>query len=680
MNEHDSERIAGLLEADGLAPADRRSTRPTSSCSTPAASGRTPTTSSTAHLGHLKSLKDAPPRPADRGRRLPGPEGPRPRPRAGAPRRRGVRHPQRRTAPPSCCDQARRRRARSPRSSTRPSATTTTPFPSALPARRDAGLRRRGSPSRSAATTAAPSASCPPVRGPEISRPFDDLVAEVEAPGRRRRHRGHPARPERQLLRPRPDAGRAGRGEPCRSGRCSPSCCGPSAPSTASAGSATPARTRRTCGPRRSRPWPRRRRCASTSTCRCRPGSDRVLAAMHRGYTGRALPRAAGRGPGRRRRPGRHHRPHRRLPGRDRRRLRAHPRGGGRGRLRQRLHLHLLAPARHRGGRAGPTSSSPAEVVAERFERLRVVVERSRPGPPPRPGSAGSRRSSSRARASKDPSVTTGRTRQNKLVHFAADRPLRPGTFADVRVTGAAPHHLRGRAGRGHRRARPPHPHPGGRRLIAELAEALGPLVAGAAWERVPTKSDASVWRLTGAVRAPVRYLKVAESRRGRRRDPGDRGAVLAARPPAGAGRGLGRYRRRSALAADRGAPGTRRPTPPSTASGASSALAEAFGAGLRAIHDLPTDGCPFPASLDELARPGRAPGGDRPGRCVRLRAPPPALLAGGAVRAAAADAAGRAAEPDLSPTGTTACPNVLLVPRRRHRQRRRRLGRGRRR
>ena len=48
MNEHDSERIAGLLEADGLV-ADRPTPRtPTSSCSTPAASARTPTTSSTA--------------------------------------------------------------------------------------------------------------------------------------------------------------------------------------------------------------------------------------------------------------------------------------------------------------------------------------------------------------------------------------------------------------------------------------------------------------------------------------------------------------------------------------------------------------------------------------------------------------------------------------------------------
>ena len=48
MNEHDSERLAGLLVADGLEPTDDVDEAPTSSCSTPAASGRTPTTSSTA--------------------------------------------------------------------------------------------------------------------------------------------------------------------------------------------------------------------------------------------------------------------------------------------------------------------------------------------------------------------------------------------------------------------------------------------------------------------------------------------------------------------------------------------------------------------------------------------------------------------------------------------------------
>jgi tRNA-2-methylthio-N6-dimethylallyladenosine synthase len=42
----------------------------------------------------------------------------------------------------------------------------------------------------------------------------------------------------------------------------------------------------------------------------------------------------------------------------------------------------------------------------------------------------------------KDPSRTTGRTRTNKLVHFAGSVPA--GEFHQVRVTSAAPHHLEG--------------------------------------------------------------------------------------------------------------------------------------------------------------------------------------------------------------------------------------------
>jgi tRNA-2-methylthio-N6-dimethylallyladenosine synthase len=45
----------------------------------------------------------------------------------------------------------------------------------------------------------------------------------------------------------------------------------------------------------------------------------------------------------------------------------------------------------------------------------------------------------------KDPAVSTGRTRQGKLVHFPSPRPVRPGTYADVEITAAAPHHLLGR-------------------------------------------------------------------------------------------------------------------------------------------------------------------------------------------------------------------------------------------
>jgi tRNA-2-methylthio-N6-dimethylallyladenosine synthase len=87
----------------------------------------------------------------------------------------------------------------------------------------------------------------------------------------------------------------------------------------------------------------------------------------------------------------------------------------------------------------------PAEVVADRFERLRAVVERSAllrhrdrigrveevlvEGP-----------------SKRDPSVLTGRTGQNKLVHFelAGGPPLRPGSYATVEVVDAARHHLSG--------------------------------------------------------------------------------------------------------------------------------------------------------------------------------------------------------------------------------------------
>src|SRR5437899_10722251 len=85
----------------------------------------------------------------------------------------------------------------------------------------------------------------------------------------------------------------------------------------------------------------------------------------------------------------------------------------------------------------------PVEVTAERFERLRVVVERSalakheaRVGRVEEVIVEGPSR--------KDPDVLTGRTRQNKLVHFVTVDPIAAGTFAEVHVTRAAPHHVSG--------------------------------------------------------------------------------------------------------------------------------------------------------------------------------------------------------------------------------------------
>ncbi|MGH9137231.1 MAG: tRNA (N6-isopentenyl adenosine(37)-C2)-methylthiotransferase MiaB [Acidimicrobiales bacterium] len=85
----------------------------------------------------------------------------------------------------------------------------------------------------------------------------------------------------------------------------------------------------------------------------------------------------------------------------------------------------------------------PKDVTAERFERLRVVVERS--------ALARHRGRVGRTEevlvegpSKRDPAVTTGRTRQNKLVHFPTVHPPRPGSYAMVRITAAAPHHLSG--------------------------------------------------------------------------------------------------------------------------------------------------------------------------------------------------------------------------------------------
>jgi tRNA-2-methylthio-N6-dimethylallyladenosine synthase len=87
----------------------------------------------------------------------------------------------------------------------------------------------------------------------------------------------------------------------------------------------------------------------------------------------------------------------------------------------------------------------PAEVTAERMERLRNVVERS--AQVKHAGRVGRVEEVVVEGASKrDPSVTTGRTGQNKLVHFAAPagRPIAGGSYATVRVTDAARHHLTG--------------------------------------------------------------------------------------------------------------------------------------------------------------------------------------------------------------------------------------------
>jgi len=82
-------------------------------------------------------------------------------------------------------------------------------------------------------------------------------------------------------------------------------------------------------------------------------------------------------------------------------------------------------------------------VAGERFDRLKLVVERSalrkhheRIGRIEEVLVEGPSR--------KNPGIITGRTRQNKLVHFPSPVPLRTGAYAAVTIVSAAPHHLGG--------------------------------------------------------------------------------------------------------------------------------------------------------------------------------------------------------------------------------------------
>ena len=92
---------------------------------------------------------------------------------------------------------------------------------------------------------------------------------------------------------------------------------------------------------------------------------------------------------------------------------------------------------------AGYDEEVPAEVVQDRFERLvaateRWAIERNR-------ATVGRRFEVlvEEASSRKDPARATARTRSNKIVHVPANG-LRPGDFADAVVTGAHPHHLDG--------------------------------------------------------------------------------------------------------------------------------------------------------------------------------------------------------------------------------------------
>ena len=229
-------------------------------------------------------------------------------------------------------------------------------------------------------------------------------------------------------------------------------------------------------------------------------GSDRVLAAMRRGYTAeRYLDRlAAARAAipdlavttdiivG--------------LPRRDRGRLRADPRGGGRGRVRQRLHLHLLAPSGDPGG-GHDRRVRPRRGGGRAFRTAPGGGRALGPGPPPgpdRPDRGGHGRGPEQAgpggghRA--DPPEQAG------PFPPAGGPGRRPAPTPTCTITGAAPHHLRGELVERDGPASPPGPHP--RRPPAERRRCRRTVPGVRPWPSVgPTASGKSALALALARR-----------------------------------------------------------------------------------------------------------------------------------------------------------------------------------
>ena len=85
----------------------------------------------------------------------------------------------------------------------------------------------------------------------------------------------------------------------------------------------------------------------------------------------------------------------------------------------------------------------PHDVAVERMTRLRTVVERtSRLGHLARVGMTEEVMVEGPSR--RDPDRLSARSRHNRLVHFPSPEPLRPGTYATVRVTDASTTNLTG--------------------------------------------------------------------------------------------------------------------------------------------------------------------------------------------------------------------------------------------
>jgi tRNA-2-methylthio-N6-dimethylallyladenosine synthase len=440
MNEHDSERIAGLLEADGLVPADDEDDADVvvlnTCCIRENADNRL-----YGNLGHLKTWKDA-----REGRQIVV---------AGClsqKDRDGVRnrapqvdvvlgtHNVHRTA-----ELLRQSRVSGPVTEILDAAVVDEHvlFPSALPVRRETSYAAWVTIQIGCDNNCA-FCIVPAVRGEEISRPFDDVVDEV------RRFAGEGVTEVTLLGQNVNSYGRdiqlAARRDGDTDARIRPLF----ADLLRAVGGIDGIRRVRFTSPHPKDMRTETFEAMADVAAVCdhlhyplQSGSDQVLAAMHRGYTGeRYLERLA---------EARRHIPDLAVstdiivgfPGETDRDFEQTLEVTAAAEF-DYAYTFIFSPRPGTEAAAMESQFVDPAVAGERFERLRAVVERS-----------ALRRHEARVGrveevlvegpSRKDPSVLAARTGQNKLVHFVPGRPLRAGSYALVEITRAAPHHLEGR-------------------------------------------------------------------------------------------------------------------------------------------------------------------------------------------------------------------------------------------
>ena len=516
-------------------------------------------------------------------------------PRAGAARRRRVRHPQRAPRRRAARTQARADGPdhRDPRGRRR--STTHEAFPSALPARREVDHAawvtiQIGCDNR------ARSASCPSVRGREISRPFGDIVA-------RGRARSPPTASPRSRCSARTSTPTAATYAAARQpaargacGRCSPTCC-------ARVGAVDGIRRVRFTQPAPEGPAARDdrgdgrdaggvRAPAPAAAVGQRPRAGRACtAATPPSATSSGSPRPARRSPTSP------------SPPTSSSASPARPTTTSSARSRSSPRPSTTAPTRS-SSRPGPAPRRPSMTDALRRTRGRAPSASSGCGswssaarwPSTRRGSAASRRSLVEGPCKKDPTVLDRpHPPEQARALRAADRRSRAGTLRrrrDHRRRAAPP---RGRARRAcSSRPRAPHPHPGGRRAERRVA-------------RRRSRSSARPRRASRRSRWPSRDAL------------GDVEIVVARLDAGVPGHGH-RHRQADARRAGRGAPPPASTSPipartsrsPRSSAASPTALADIEARGHRALLVGGT-GLYLRAVVDDL---------DLPGRVARRRAP----------------------------------------------------------